>query len=264
VILVALQLVGNLLSIPMMRFENSLIEPPYFWVFATFVSGIAIAFALYLGGRTGLGAPLLEGFLRGEQLSTWYRRVIALSMILTVIAIPYIILVNIDLEPGSYPAIWKPILASVDAGVQEEIFSRLLLMTLFVWLGSLVWREPDGRPTRVVFWIAIIISGVLFGWSHIDDKLSNPEIPVSMLLVIMIATSFFGIILGWMYWTQGIECAMLAHFFLDAVGTGIVVPAYLSSEPLVLVLVLSVLIIAGLLSWRYLVRMGSQAGISIS
>ena len=108
----------------------------------------------------------------------------------------------------------------MDAGVQEEIFSRLFLMTLFVWLGSLVWREPDGRPTRVVFWIAIIISGV--------------------------------------------ECAILAHFFLDAVGTGIVAPAYLSSEPLVLVSVLSVLIIAGLLSWRYLVRAGSQAGTSIS
>ena len=104
-----------------------------------------------------------------------------------------------------------------------------------------------------------MISGILFGWGHIDDKLSNPEIPVTMLLIIMIGTSTFGIILGWMYWTQGIECAIFAHFLLDAVGTGIVVPAYLSNEPIVLVLVLSVLIIAGLLSWRYLVRMGSQA-----
>jgi hypothetical protein len=248
----------------MLRFENNSIEPVYVWVVATAASGIVIGIALFLGGRTGLGAPFLEGFLKGGQLSLWVYRVFALSLLFAVIAVPYIIFVNLRLESGSYPAIWKPILASVDAGVQEEIFSRLFLMTLFVWLGSLVWREPDGRPTRVVFWIAIIISGVLFGWSHIDDKLSNPEIPVSMLLVIMIATSFFGIILGWMYWRQGIECAILAHFFLDAVGTGIVAPAYLSSEPLVLVSVLSVLIIAGLLSWRYLVRAGSQAGTSIS
>lgn len=81
-----------------------------------------------------------------------------------------------------------------------------------------------------------------------------------MLLFVMIATSFLGIILGWMFWKEGIECAILAHFFLDAVGTGFVVPAYHSSKPFVLVLVLSVLIIAGLLSWRYLVRVGSHPG----
>ena len=71
-ILVALQLVGNLVSIPMLRFENNSIEPVYVWVVATAASGIVIGLALYFGGRTGLGAPLREGFLKGEDLSSWF------------------------------------------------------------------------------------------------------------------------------------------------------------------------------------------------
>ena len=138
-----------------------------------------------------------------------------------------------NLEPGSYPAVWKPILASVDAGVQEEVFSRLTVMTLLVWLGSLVKKKPDGRPPRVVFWIAIVVSGMLFVWGHIDDILSNPDNSVATLLIILIGTAIFGITLSWMYWRQGIEYSILAHFLLDAVGTGIIVPVYLNSEPLV-------------------------------
>ena len=119
-IIVALQVVGNLVSIPMLRFENASTEPLYVWILVAAASAIVIGLALILGGRTGLGAPLLEGYLKDGKFSAWFRRVFALSLLFAVAAIPYIIFVNLDLEPGSYPAIWKPILASVDAGVQEE------------------------------------------------------------------------------------------------------------------------------------------------
>ena len=97
IILIAFQVIGNLVSIPMLRFENNSIEPVYVWVVATAASGIVIGIALFLGGRTGLGAPFLEGFLKGGQLSLWVYRVFALSLLFAVIAVPYIIFVNLRL-----------------------------------------------------------------------------------------------------------------------------------------------------------------------
>ena len=62
-VLVVLQAVGNLLSIPLLRAEGNPIEPVYVWFLWTAVSFIFISISLLLAGRTGLGLPLVEGYL---------------------------------------------------------------------------------------------------------------------------------------------------------------------------------------------------------
>lgn len=198
-ILVALQLLGNLLSIPILEATNHPVEPLSNWILFTAISIPIIALALILGGRIGLGAPLLEGYLDGRERRSWARTVIATSVLVAVLAAPLILLVNLNVNPERYPAAWKLLLASVDAGVQEEIFSRLLLMTGLAWLGSLVWREQDGRPTNTVVWTAIVISGILFGWAHVDDKLSIPGVATGDLAGLMLVNTLFGIVFGWLY-----------------------------------------------------------------
>lgn len=257
-ILVALQLLGNILSVPILEATNIPVEPLLSWILWNTLSIPIIGLALYLGARIGLGAPLLEGYLKVRQRSYWARQVIAISVLVAVAAMPFILLLNQDVDPEGYPAPWKFILASVDAGVQEEVFSRLLLVTGLAWLGSLIWREPDGRPTHTVIWIAILISGILFGWAHIDDKLTIPGVSASGLIVLMVVNSIFGIIFGWLYWKLGIECAILAHFTLDAVAFGIVVPAYISKDLLVQILAFIGVILAGMISWVVLKRSRSE------
>jgi hypothetical protein len=253
-ILVSLQLLGNILSIPTLQASNLPIEPFPFWILWTAISIPISALALYLGSRIGLGAPLLEGYLKGRERSNWARQVIAISVLVAIAAVPFILLLNQDVDPVGYPAPWKVILASVDTGVQEEVFSRLLLVTGLAWLGSLIWREPDGRPTLTVIWIAVLISGILFGWAHIDDKLSIPGVSTYGLVALMIVSTIYGIIFGWLYWKLGIECAILAHFTLDAVASGIVVPAYISNDLPVWLIVLIGLVLAGVISWIVLKR----------
>jgi hypothetical protein len=134
----------------------------------------------------------------------------------------------------------------VDAGVQEENFMRLLLMTLFAWLGSLARRDEDGRPTRGVLWSAILPSGVLFGWAHVDDQIAGLGLHPDLLLLLLV-TTLFGVVFGWLYWTLGLESAILAHFLVDAVGSGLVVPAYLPGNPWVgAIVALALLSAAGL------------------
>lgn len=237
-ILGALNLLGNLAAIPLLQATGGPLESAGSWVLYTILALVLIAIGLYLAGRIGLGLPLLEGWLKRGERVPWLRRVVAFSLIIA-IAGSLAVLVSAVLEYGSdldltsrgesYPPLWTLLLASIKAAIQEEIFSRLFLMTSFAWLGSLVWREVDGRPTPAVLWTAIIISGLLFGWAHVDDLIANAE-PVTTLVRVMILNSLLGISFGWLYWKLGLESAILAHFSLDAVASVIVQPAYYSNN----------------------------------
>lgn len=255
-ILVALQFLGNLASLPLLRATGMPVEPVGAWVLWTAVSVPVIGLGLFLGARTGLGAPLLEGLLGGARARGWARRVLALSLLVAIAGSLPFLLVNLGVDREGYPAVWKLILASVDAGVQEENFMRLFLMTLFVWLGSLGRRDQDGRPSRGVFWSAILLSGVIFGWSHVDDQIAvlgwQPQ-----FLVILVLNSLFGVVFGWMYWTLGLESAILAHFLVDAVGSGMVVPAYLSHNPWMGIVVALALLCVGMVCFYTLARQAS-------
>jgi hypothetical protein len=68
--LVALQFLGNLASIPLLRATEMPVEPVSTWILWTAVSFLTIGLGLFLGARTGLGALLLEGALKGEKVIT--------------------------------------------------------------------------------------------------------------------------------------------------------------------------------------------------
>jgi hypothetical protein len=250
-ILVGLQLLGNLAAIPLLRTTNKPVEPVSAWILWTAVSVPIIGIGLYLAGRIGLGAPLVEGWLKGGGISDWAGRVFALSLIVAIAGGVPFLLVNLNVNPEGYPASWALILASVQAGVREEIFMRLFLMTILAWLGGLVQREEDGRPSPKAMWCAVILSGFLFGWAHIDEVVATPEI-YDALVGMLLVNTVFGIVFGWLYWKQGLESAILAHFMVDAVGSGIVVPVYLTNDPLVCVTAAIGLILVVVISWRAL------------
>jgi membrane protease YdiL (CAAX protease family) len=172
-------------------------------------------------------------------------------LVVSAASLPFLLL-NLNVAAEGYPPAWQLVLASLDAGVQEEIFSRLFLMTLLAWLGGLVRRGEDGRPSRGVVWTAIILSGLTFGWGHVDDQIYGAEIAGALAAVMLVNTAL-GVTFGWLYWKQGLESAILAHFLVDAVGSAVVIPAYMSGSLLLGLLVLAGLMLAAVLSWRLLV-----------
>jgi hypothetical protein len=250
-ILAVLQLLGNLAAIPLLRATHKLVEPVSAWVLWTAVSVPIIGIGLYLAGRIGLGVPAVEGQLKRGEISDWAGRVLALSLIVAIAGSLPFLLVNLNVNPEGYPASWMLFLASVQAGVREETFMRLFLMTTLAWLGGLVQREKDGRPSPTVMWCAVILSGFLFGWAHIDEVVPTPEIYAALVGILLVST-MFGIVFGWLYWKQGLESAILAHIMVDAVGSGVVIPAFLSKNPLVCVSAAIGLIFVVVISWRAL------------
>jgi hypothetical protein len=259
-ILGLLHLAGNLASIPMLRATGMPIERVEAWFLWTALSFVIIGIGLTLGGRIGLGAPFLEGQISKGERARWAGRAIALAFLFAILSIPLLLPFNLGGERVDYPASWRIFLAAIDAGVQEEIFSRLFLVTLFAWLGAFLRRDAEGRPARAIIWIAILVAGLLFGWAHIDDEVLNPEFHASVIeyASIMAAATLLGIGLGWLYWKQGLECAILAHFLVDAVAAGIVVPVFLSGNLLVVTAVLIGLGLVAVVCWRVLMKTSTE------
>ncbi|HUW95707.1 MAG TPA: CPBP family intramembrane glutamic endopeptidase [Anaerolineae bacterium] len=248
-ILVASYFLANLAAIPLLRATNMPIEPVWFWGVATLVAALVLGISMLLANRTGLGAPLLEGRLQKEDISAWLRSGMALTVLMCVLGLPVSLLVNLNVNPASYPADYQLVLASVKAGVVEELFTRFLLISLFVWLGSLFKRSHDGRPTRGVYWGAILLAGLLFGWGHVGATLGNP---------VMILCTLLGICFGWLFWKLGIEWAIFAHFAYDALVSAVLLKVYLLNNTLVWIGFVSLVILAAGISWRALRQNGPE------
>ena len=253
-ILCALQIFGNLISIPLLKATNVSSGSISHWVLYSAISIIFIGIALVLAQKSGLGAPLLEGLIKKGDIYPWIYKISALSLFIAILTCVPILLLNLKANPNEIPAIWKLILASVDAGIQEEIFYRFFLMTLVVWLGGHMWQDKNGYPSKSVIHAAIILSALIFAWAHIDDKIANPALnasPAAYFWVLLVNT-LIGITLGLLYWKQGLECAILTHFLIDAIGIGIVVPVYQTSNLGVQIILFVALFLTGFGSWRIL------------
>jgi Type II CAAX prenyl endopeptidase Rce1-like len=251
--LVTLYFLGNLAGIPLLSKTNMPIEPIWQWGVLTLISALIIAMSLLMANRTSLGAPLLERQLSKEEIAKWLCTGLTLTTLLLVVGLPFSLITNLEVNSATYPFGWELLLASIKAGIVEEIFSRLFLVSLFVWIGRLINRDLEGRPTAGVYWMAILLVGLLFGWGHVDARLGNPTTTFWDYALIMVLNSGVGIYFGWLFWKLGLEWAMFAHFAYDAFVSLVLIPIYFLQNAIVWLVLLISLVIMSLTSIRYLV-----------
>jgi hypothetical protein len=211
----------------------------------TLISALVLGIGLLLANRTGLGAPMLEGYLQREVIYTWLKIGLAITVLITVAGLPFSLLLNLGVNPATYPAGYLLVLASVKAGIVEELANRFFLVSLLSWLGSFIKRDIVGRPSTGVYWGAIILAGLIFGWAHVDARLGIPEAPLGVLGAIMILSTFLGVSFGWLFWKLGIEWAIFAHFAYDAIVSAVLLKIYLMNNTrvwtgFILIVILSV------------------------
>jgi membrane protease YdiL (CAAX protease family) len=195
---------------------------------------VMIAIGLFFANRTGLGLPIVEAKLRGEPVGARLRAVLPISVILGVVGA--FIIVGLD-EVVFQPALkaelansvsklpglaanraaWQGFLASFYGGIDEELLLRLLVMSLLAWLGHFISRKPDGTPTVAVFWIANVLAAVLFGLGHLPA--TAQLVPITPLVVVraVVLNGLVGIACGYLYFTRGLESAMISHFSADII-----------------------------------------------
>lgn len=209
--------------------------PMWMLVVGTLIQGVAVAaiaggLALWLGPKVGLGAPDLRDMLHGEPGSG--RRVlsalplaaglgVALGVVLLALQTGLMPLlpeaVQQSFERVSTPPPWEGFLASISAGVNEEILFRLGLMTLFVFLGAMLLRQGE-RPAAGVVWSAMVLATLLFGVVHLPQAAAlGGALPASLVAFVLLGNGLGGMVFGWLYWKRGLLAATTAHFATDIV-----------------------------------------------
>ncbi|HYV48773.1 MAG TPA: CPBP family glutamic-type intramembrane protease [Myxococcaceae bacterium] len=197
------------------------------------VGGLA-ALGLWLARKMELGAPILEGWLaRGEAPGPRLRAIAPRSVVIGAVGGAAIVVVDLVffsarmkaelLQAGVDPAVlqpswWKGLLASFYGGCDEELLTRLFLLTFFAWIGAKLTRVQSGRPGAAVLWSANVLAALLFGAGHLPSvKAMGLPVDAMMVTRTLLLNGVVGIAFGWLYVGAGLEAAMIAHFSADLV-----------------------------------------------
>ena len=202
------------------------------------INGLLIAvlggIGLIIANRIGLGMPFVESRIKHEAIPYRFRNAVAIGWIAAVgFALSILILQNWVFGPPMQTlfeeigytvpeeSVTPPLygfLAAISAGITEETIFRLFGLSLLAWLGGLLFHDSDGRPTLAVLWTANILFALAFGAAHLPGA-ATLGWPINTLIVTrtLVLNGIGGIILGWLFWTFGLETAMLAHFLTDVI-----------------------------------------------
>jgi hypothetical protein len=184
------------------------------------LAGLGIA----LGRQMNLGAPLIAALL-SKQPGSWQklRRDTGLAVALGLALGGALLLVRIVSQPYLPPEL--PALGhrgaigglsvSLGAAVAEEVWFRLGLMTLLVWLGARLFGHRAAQP--ILVWSVIAITSVGFGMAHLPQLVSYGAGSPFAIGGTIVGNSVVGILYGWCYWRMSLVAAMIAHFSVDVV-----------------------------------------------
>ena len=199
--------------------------------------GVAVGVGLLLARKLDLGAPLFEGWLyhkepvvRARDSLKWGVLVgTGVGMILLIMIIPAApYLPGLPFVSAARVAIWKRILVCFYGGIDEEVLTRLFLLSLFAWLGTKVLPKRKPLLSGSIFWVANIVVAILFGLGHLPSASLVMRITPSLVVLAIVLNGVAAIPFGYLYWKRGLESAMMAHFCADFV-IWVVGPAFLKN-----------------------------------
>ena len=97
-------------------------------------------------------------------------------------------------------------------GIAEEVIIRWGLMTALVWAGWRVLNRGLPQPSSGVVWMAIVLSALVFGASHLPSVAQLlPALTADVAAYITIGNALFGLVAGFLFWRYGLEAAIVAH-----------------------------------------------------
>lgn len=179
---------------------------------------ITVVIGILTYKRAGLPLPVFEKLVYKNSENIDYRSLVVSGVIGGIATGLFLVLFSfysskyITLEIDHFtPNILNRLLYG---GITEEVISRFGVMSLFIWLFSLLFKC---KPTWI-YWVGILLAALLFGLSHLPLVFSsNKEASLSIVLYIVLGNMVGGSIFGWLYWKKGLESAMIAHAFAHVI-----------------------------------------------
>jgi membrane protease YdiL (CAAX protease family) len=192
------------------------------------ISFLMIMLGVWLGPSLGLAWPPLDGWDSGAERGRRFRAALVLAAALGVACSAVIWGLGYGMDaflkpktPIRLPSWWACLLVSFGAGIREEIWLRLGVMTLLVWIGAKVARQP--APGAAINWTANLLACLLFGAMHLPQAFTFFGASSPLAAYVLIGNGIPGLVFGWLYWRRGLIAAMVSHAVLDVV-TKVVIP----------------------------------------
>jgi len=185
-------------------------------------NGMLYAFFIFIGllaaRKTSLGTPLLDSWLEKKPFDI--KRMLLYAISSGVLAAIAIIVLDIywfgPRMPSptmnfQNPPAWQGFLASFEGGITEEVLLRLFLMSLLVWVFTMI------KKGNWAYWVSILLAGLLFGAGHLPTAAMIWKLTGMVIARTLVLNGLAGLVFGWLYWRYGLESAMVAHFSADIV-----------------------------------------------
>lgn len=180
---------------------------------------VLVLFGVRFQKRTGLSAPLLESLIYERKLlpfsKQWLVIGISVTFVLTSITmlLENYVFVPVIETTESAPIWWHGLLASLYGGITEELMVRLFVMTFIVWLFAKLTKSKRNEIPKVVYYIAIILTALIFGLGHLPATIVVfGELTTLIVVRALVLNGLLGLWFGYLYYKKGLEYAMIAHF----------------------------------------------------
>jgi len=125
------------------------------------------------------------------------------------------------LGPIPHPPFPTSLVASVTAGIGEEVIFRLFFISFWVWIISFVILK--NRWQNKVFWVVAFFSALAFALGHfpsvmiIFDLNTIQEIPFALISEIILLNGVISIFAAYYFRKYGFLAAVGIHFWTDII-----------------------------------------------
>jgi len=197
------------------------------------IMAVLLALGLRAAAPFGRGAPILEKAGSGSSLTPSPPRRLGIALLAGIVMGGILLGVLILLasrEPllkarlaarVDEPA-WMPWALATEASILEEIIFRLFLMSGVVWLASKIFhKRGKGQASPALVWTAIGISALAFGLVHLPSWIAAVHPTLFLVAAVLALNGAAGVVLGRLYWSWGIEAAIVCHFAGDMMLQGL-------------------------------------------
>jgi hypothetical protein len=186
-------------------------------------SMLMIAMGLACGKSVGLDWPPLIGWGKGPDNRLRMRSALKTAVILSIVAATFDVVLGYGIEKWGEidinllpPPWWASFLGSIGAGINEEIWLRLGIMTFFVWLGTKLTFQKS--PGAAVIWIGNLLACLIFGALHLPQVARvTGHLSTQLVTFALVGNGVPGLMFGWLFWRKGLIAAMVCHAMTDIV-----------------------------------------------
>lgn len=196
-----------------------------YFIVSVSVLGIIVGTGLFLSRSVGLKTLVFSSNFFGKNLQQPFQRLGRAALIgvglgtVILVVIRFLLLsilpeIRLRFTAESSLETWKRVVIAFDSAVLEEIIFRLFLLSSLVWVLSKIW-QIQRPPKPEIFWVINALIATGFGLAHLPQWSAITPLTPLVIFIVVLLNSIGGLTFGYLYYSSGLEAAIVAHFVAD-------------------------------------------------